>query len=105
MWAREAASLELRAVVERDGVAVRIGDDGLAYVGERVYFRAYALVETDVSLVVEGPVRRQTLRRVRALPEGADVRTEGGLLAYEFDVPGAYTFSLDGEAPLALQVR
>jgi len=80
--------LALRLLVERRGVAVRVGDGGLAFVGERVFFRAYTLVGDEVSLSVAGPEREETLR------------TEGGLLTYEFDTPGDYTFSLSSLSSL-----
>ena len=93
------AAIELRLVVERGGVAVRLPSDGSLHVGERVYFRVSASRATPARVWVEGPTgRREEIGTIDADPRPRDLADGSGLIAYEFDGVGRYLFrtSTDG---------
>lgn len=93
-----AVSLDLRMVVERDGQAIRVHSGAEYSVGERAFFRIAASRQADVTLWVEGPDGRQQVGHFAASPELQDLSHGDGLLAWEFDQPGAYVFVLaEGE--------
>lgn len=98
------SAIDLRMIVARDGVSMRISDGGAAFVGERVYFRSAGPDGAPLRLSVAGPKGDMLLQRLSAEAAGADVRTENGLLAYEFETPGRYTFALSDEDDAAMTI-
>lgn len=105
-----APTFELRLVVERGGVAVRLPSSPLQ-VGERVYFRVAASRATEARIWVEGPLGREELGAIPVDVRPRDLSDGAGLTAYEFDVPGTYLFqaSEDGTChscpTVAVEVR
>lgn len=103
--------VELRLVVERGGVAVRLPSDGVLHVGERVYFRVAASRPTRAVVWVEGPTGREDLATMDADARPRDLSDGSGLIAYEFDGAGRYLFrtSTDGSCQgcptVAVEVR
>jgi hypothetical protein len=89
--------LEMRMVVERGGIAVRISPDAPLQVGERVLFRASATRTTPAALWVEGPTGRERIATLQLDPVPRDVGGPRGLVGYRFDAPGRYTFSLSAD--------
>ena len=102
-----SAPLDLRMLVERDGVAMRITDGAVAFVGERVYFRGAGPEGARLQLSVTEPHGEVLLKAFDATASGVDVRTEHGLLAYEFEAPGEYIFALgdDVSTPATIAIR
>lgn len=107
-----SAVLDLRMVVERGDVAVRIADGATLTVGERVLFRVASAQEGEVRLWVEHDGREETIAVVPASPRASDVGDARGLIGYRFDLPGRYVFHLGpraglcGDCPsLAVEVR
>jgi hypothetical protein len=88
------AVLDLRMVVERGGVAVRVHEGSQYTVGERVFFRVAASRQAEVQLWVYGPGGMQRIAEAMAVPEAQDLGSGDTLLAWEFDQPGPYRFVL-----------
>jgi hypothetical protein len=82
--------LELRLAVERGGVAVRLG--GPCRVGERVFFRLSSSLPARAHVWVEGPEGRELLGVTELEGSPIDLGGSGGLVAYQFDLPGQYLF-------------
>jgi hypothetical protein len=91
--------LDLRIAVERGGTAWPAGQGERHRVGEKVFFRLYSSREAEVLLWVEGPAGAERIGGVGLeAGQAVDLGSGGGMLAYEFEVPGRYTFiaSTDG---------
>lgn len=89
--------VDLRMVVDRGDGALRISNGSTYYVGDRVYFRVAASPGTRLLVWVDGPDGREEIGAVDATDAPADLRAGGGLVAWEFDRPGRYTFSAGAE--------
>jgi hypothetical protein len=90
----DAAELELRMVVERGGVAVRLSPRVPLQVGERVLFRVRSDQPTRAQLWVDGPQGREDIASVEVDAAPRDVGDGSGLIGYRFDGPGRYVFHL-----------
>lgn len=88
------ASVDLRMAVDRDGMTYRVSRDGVCYTGEQVFFRVAAYPASVVSLWVEGPLGKEDITRQVASPAPTDLETDAGMLTYEFERTGTYTFVL-----------
>jgi len=95
----ERSVIDLRMVVERDGVAVRIASGSVLRVGERVWFRATAQPAIESILWVEGPAGRTQAWSGPLGPRPTDLGGADGLIAYRFDRPGRYEFVLSPGPP------
>jgi hypothetical protein len=91
----DAVELELRMVVERGGVAVRLPRRLPLQTGERVLFRVQADRPTQASLWVEGPSGREDIASPEVGTAPRDVGDDRGLVGYRFDGPGRYVFHLE----------
>jgi len=91
--------VELKLAVEREGRAERVDESTTLKVGERVFFRVGTSRDAEVELIAVTPEGEEDLGRFESVTVPADVRTVGGLLAYEFEVPGTYAFHACGPAP------
>lgn len=92
-FAGDTPTFDLRMVVERGGVAVRVAGGSL-HTGERVLFRAAATSPTLGVVWVEGPRGAESIASVEVDGVPRDVGDGGGLAAYRFDRPGRYVFHL-----------
>jgi len=88
------ARVDLRMAVERDGMTYRVSRDGVCYVGEQVFFRVASHPAGEVILWIEGPLGKENVTRQLASPAPTDIETEAGMLTYEFESTGMYTFVL-----------
>jgi hypothetical protein len=109
----DTVELELKMVVERGGVAVRVSPQLPLQTGERVLFRVRSDRPTPARLWVLGPAGREDIASVEVEPTPRDVGDGRGLTGYRFDGPGRYVFHLapqegrctDSCPSLALEVR
>jgi hypothetical protein len=92
-FSADRPALDLRRVVERGGVAVRVAGEPL-HPGERVLFRAAADSPTRAVLWVRGPDGAEAIASVDVDATPRDVGGGGGLAGYRFDRPGRYLFHL-----------
>jgi len=98
-----AALTELRMVVERDGLALRLRDRATCGVGERVYFRVAGDPSARLTLAVEGPDGVEPILDFHPTLQSQHLRIDDGLIAYEFESPGWYQFLLTTPEGAALQ--
>jgi len=88
------ARLDLRMVVERGGRTLRVSRDGTCNIGEQVFFRVAANPSTEVALWVEGPEGKEDIAQTHASPEPSDLESGRGMVSFEFERSGRYTFIL-----------
>lgn len=86
--------LDLRMVVERGGVAVRVSSGSALRTGERVLFRVQADRPAEATLWVEGPMGNTAVASPQVGTRPQDVGDRRGLVGYRFDTPGRYVFRL-----------
>lgn len=86
--------VDLRMAVDRgDDLALRVSAGGGYHVGDKVFFRLSVTPSADVRVWVDGPTGRTRIAEVRADAAPADIRSDQGLVAWQFDGPGRYTFT------------
>lgn len=105
-------ALDLRMVVVRGGVAVRVGAGQSLARGEQVLFRVSSDPPGAVRVWVEGPEGTQSIAEIDAGPVPRDVADGAGLVGYRVERSGRYRFHLEprgggcADCPvLALEVR
>jgi hypothetical protein len=89
-----APQLDLRIAVSREGRTYRVNPSGSYFVGETVYFRVASSPAGEVLVSVSGPAGQEIIGRAEASPRPTDLGGPTGVVAYDFPVPGSYTFTL-----------
>ncbi len=90
--------MDLRMVVERDGQAYRVTQGTVYRIGEMMFFSVAASRDCAAGLWVSGPSGQERIAQLEVTTELRKVEQEGGLLAWQFDEPGSYTFALTTDA-------
>ncbi len=91
-----APAVGLQLAIERDGEALVAAPGATYRLGDRVLFRVSRAEQGPVRLLAVGPAGPVSIATVSASPEPRQVTTDDGLVAWEFDVPGTWTFQATG---------
>jgi len=86
------AAVDLRLAVQRDGVLQRAGLGETYAVGDRVFLQVAASQPSQVTVWVEHQDARESLGAQQALRQPADLRSDGGLVAYDLGESGIFGF-------------
>lgn len=102
-----APAVDLRLAVQRGAALERARADRRYRVGDRVFFRVGAATPVEVEVWAERSGRREPLARVQAGPTPVDLRSDGGLIAYDLGEPGRFSFCAApaGAAPTCIDLE